>query len=120
MEFEKEQVWRRLVSNGEYENYYCQANDSEREYFKTWLKSLLRSQAVLVEFTKVNGETRVMECTLSENLGAKYAVHSVTESTEAKTPKKANNDACAVWDLKQNAWRSFRWDRVKRIEFKIG
>lgn len=120
MEFEKEQVWRRIANSGEHENYYCQTTDAERESFRTWLKSLLRSQSVLVEFTKANGETRVMECTLSEQLGAKYAVHTVAEGAKPKAPKKANTDACAVWDLKQGAWRSFRWDRVKRIDFKIG
>jgi len=25
-----------------------------------------------------------------------------------------------VWDLNREAWRSFRWDRMKRIQFDIG
>lgn len=122
MEFEKEQVWRRLADTGEYETYYCQASDEERKSFRTWVKNLLWSQVILIEFTKANGETRVMECTLSGNLGAKYPTQLPVEAevSKQKPPKKVNEDVCAVWDLKQSAWRSFRWDRVKRIDFKIG
>lgn len=122
MEFEKEQAWRRLMNTGEYDTYYCHANNEERELFRTWAKSLLRSQAVLIEFVKANGDIRVMECTLSETLGAKYPTQLPVEAevSKQKPPKKVNEDVCAVWDLKQGAWRSFRWDRVKRIDFKIG
>ena len=121
MEFEKEQVWQRLASNGEYTTYYAQADESERESFRAWLKSLLRSQAVLIEFVKANGETRVMRCTLSEQLGVQYADNNIVEGqVVAKPVRKVNTDACAVWDLNQSAWRSFRCDRVKKIEFEIG
>jgi hypothetical protein len=55
-----------------------------------------------------------MKCTLREDLGAKYSV------TESKNSKKPNSDVCVVWDTNQQAWRSFRWDRVKRIQFDLG
>jgi predicted DNA-binding transcriptional regulator YafY len=36
------------------------------------------------------------------------------------TPKKSNPNVCVVWDVNQAAWRSFRWDRVKKVQFDIG
>jgi hypothetical protein len=128
MNFEKEQVWRRLVSTGEHEAYYVQATDDERESFRQWVKSLLWEQVVMVEFVKADGSVRVMECTLNEVYGAKYPDRKLTEEstnrsdTEGveKAPRRHNDDVCAVWDVKQGSWRSFRWDRLKKIDFKIG
>jgi hypothetical protein len=60
-----------------------------------------------------------MICTLSGEKGAKYAVNENKEDATA-SKKKPNDDVCVVWDCTQNAWRSFRWDRLKRIEFAIG
>jgi vacuolar-type H+-ATPase catalytic subunit A/Vma1 len=118
MNFNKEQVWRTLKD--QVGNYYSQQSEPEREEFRKWVKDLLRSQAVVVEFVKADGDTRVMTCTLSEQLGAHYVTREIVENQETTKPaKKINTDACAVWDLNQSAWRSFRWDRVKRIEFTL-
>lgn len=117
--FEQQQTWNRL--NGEPGNYYSQAVESEREEFRRFMKGILQDGSVLVEFTKADGSTRVMNCTLSEDHGAKYIVKENTVPVEqAHKPLKVNNDVCKIWDLDQGAWRSFRWDRLKRIEFKIG
>jgi len=122
MEFEKEQVWRRLSGNGEYENYYCLADEAERESLRTWVKDLLHSQAVMVEFVKADGSIRVMKCTLSDLYGAKYTQTPIVENAaaEAVATKKVNTDTCPVWDIDAGAWRSFRWDRLKRIDYKLG
>ena len=62
-----------------------------------------------------------MNCTLSEEHGAKYIVKENTVPVEkAHLPARVNNDVCKIWDIEQSAWRSFRWDRLQRIEFKIG
>jgi hypothetical protein len=121
MEFEKEQVWHRLANSGEYKTYYFEASDNERSAFRTWVRGLLQNSIVTVEFEKVNGETRVMTCTLSEQHGAKYANKTISESAEIvdAKPRKKNDDACAVWDITAGAWRSFRWDRVRCLDFKI-
>lgn len=113
MEFEKEQVWRELKN--ESGNYYCQSGEKEREEFREWLKGLLRGGKATVTFTKATGEVRVMECTLSENHGAKYTVNENKETT-----KKPNPEVCVVWDCNQQAWRSFRYDRIKEIEASFG
>lgn len=92
---------------------YDQVDAEEREQLKTWLRGLLQERVVTVEFVKADGSPRRMECTLAESAGAKY-------STNESTRKKPHPDTCVVWDTNQNAWRSFRWDRLKRITFNLG
>lgn len=116
MNFEETCMWNRL--SDQTGNYYTEADEPEREAFRVWVKGLLHERKVTVEFTKTDGSTRVMNCTLNPEFGAKY--RSTEEVFETFTPKKINNDACPVWDCDANAWRSFRWDRLKRIDFKIG
>jgi hypothetical protein len=117
MNFEETAMWQRL-SNGD-ANYYTTAAEPEREQFRSWVKSVLNSGQATIEFEKADGTIRAMVCTLSEAKGAKYAVNENKENT-ATSKKKPNSDICVVWDCTQNAWRSFRWDRLKRIEFSIG
>ena len=112
MNFEQSQTWRELTDDPG--NYYCSATDAEREIMRDWVRDLLREREVTVDFEKANGEFRSMKCTLREDLGAKYTVK------ENATPKKPNPDVCVVWDVNQAAWRSFRWDRMKRIQFDLG
>jgi hypothetical protein len=112
MDFEKSQIWRNLADDPG--NYYCQASEFEREEFKQWVRGLLNEREVTVDFVKADGDFRSMKCTLSEGLGAKYTVN------ESKNSKKPNPEVCVVWDTTQAAWRSFRWDRVKRIQFDLG
>lgn len=120
MNFEKEQLWRRL--EGKSGNYYCESAEPEREEFRKWVKELMYGQVVMVEFTKSDGTDRVMKCTLNTELGAKYKTEVLVENEAAvqAKPKKVNTDTCAVWDVDAGAWRSFRWDRLKRIDYTLG
>lgn len=110
MQFEQDQIWRTLTDDPG--NYYCQASEFEKEKFKQWLGGLLREREVLIDFVKADGDFRSMKCTLSESFGAKYS------GNESK--RKPNPDVCVVWDTNQNAWRSFRWDRLKKVQFELG
>ena len=112
MNFKQSQTWRELADDPG--NYYCSATDAERAIMRDWVRHLLREREVTVDFEKATGEFRSMKCTLCEDLGAKYTVK------ENATPKKPNPDVCVVWDINQAAWRSFRWDRMKRIQFDLG
>ena len=116
MNFEETTMWNRLTD--QVGNYYTESAEPEREAFRVWLKGLLHTDRVTVEFVKSDGSTRVMNCTLNEDLGAKY--HTKEAVVEHREPKKVNNDTCPVWDCDANSWRSFRWDRLKRIDYKIG
>lgn len=104
-------AWQAL--SGEPSTYYVNASESQREIMRDWMRGLLQEREVTVDFEKANGEFRSMKCTLNPDLGAKYTVN---ESTKSKQP---NPDVCVVWDTNQQAWRSFRWDRVKRIQFAL-
>jgi len=53
-----------------------------------------------------------MTCTLQES--------RLPPAINKTTQKKANLEVCVVWDCNQQAWRSFRWDRIKRIAFTLG
>lgn len=63
-----------------------------------------------VVFTKVNGDSRTMQCTLNEkHLPAQI---ETVEATQKKTP---NPDVLAVWDTQAEGWRSFRWDSLINV-----
>jgi hypothetical protein len=114
MDFEQGQVWRSLTDDPG--NYYCNASEFEREKFREWVRGILKEREVIVDFVKADGDFRSMKCTLSESHGAKYVVNE----NQDQPRRKPNPEVCAVWDINQNAWRSFRWDRLRRIEFTIG
>ena len=60
-----------------------------------------------VTFTKVNGETRVMPCTLKED---------VIPAVESKGTKKPNESVVSVWCTDKREWRSFRVDNVVDLQ----
>ena len=66
----------------------------------------LQKQAMKITFTKVNGEERVMDCTLQE--------HMLPETNESN--RKQNEEVLPVFDINKGEWRSFRLDSVTNIE----
>ena len=62
------------------------------------LKNLLKTDVVSVTFTKVNGDKRVLKCTLQETYLPEYNSDS--------TRKKSDN-VISVWDIESQEWRSF-------------
>ena len=71
------------------------------------LLEALTKHECTVTFTKVNGETRVMPCTLKEDLVPKV---------EPKGVKKPNEAVVSVWCLDKREWRSFRVDNVVDLQ----
>ena len=53
-----------------------------------------------------------MLCTLAEN-------KIPSEKMPKNSGKSKSDDALAVFDIEKNDWRSFRWDSVTKIDFKI-
>lgn len=115
MDFKKAEMWRKL--QGEMGNYYCQVDEAERVEFRKYFETLLHEGIITVEFTKADGSVRKMICTLNEEKGAKYNHDS--EQTPASA-KKVNNEVRPVWDCDAGSWRSFRWDRLKKVSFTFG
>lgn len=79
---------------------------------RDWLKSHLRMGPVKVTFTKKDGSERVMNCSLQENVVVPH------EKTTDRV-KEDNPETLAVWDIDKKAWRSFRLDSIKQVEFTI-
>ena len=79
------------------------------------LKELLSNEIVTVTFTKLNGEERTMPCTLMET----YLPKATKEDPLTQKKIRALNEAVqVVWALESNGFRSFRYDRVTKIEVK--
>jgi hypothetical protein len=111
MNSDQQRTWARLADAPG--NYYVTASDSEREIMREWVRGLLAQQEVIISFHRADGELREMLCTLEPS-----KLPAIVQ--ENREPRKYNPDVCAVWDVRQGAWRSFRWDRITRIEFTIG
>ena len=126
MEFERERILKRLSDSGEYQTEFCTSEDLEKMTFRIRIRQLLWEKPILIEFEKADGTIRVIECTLTSKHGAKHASAKVETdpqgmfSTYKPSNKKINPDICTVWDIKKSAWRSFRWDRIKKIDYKVG
>jgi hypothetical protein len=73
--------------------------------------SALKEREVVVSFTKVNGEKRVMTCTLNESV-----LPPAPEKKEGARVKKENPDVCSVYDVNAKGWRSFRWENVTEVK----
>ena len=66
----------------------------------------LQKKAMRITFTKVNGEERVMDCTLQE--------HFIPQTEESN--RKKNEEVLPVFDINKGECRSFRLDSVTNIE----
>lgn len=73
----------------------------------------LRSYVVEVTFTKVNGNTRVMRCTLDPGL---LPPSYIEEEEKEKTFHKENPDLITAWDVQNGGWRSFRISSVQYMQ----
>ena len=74
------------------------------------LIKMLNTGICEVTFTKVNGEERVMPCTLQGDL---LPVVSVEKLKEDRRP--SNPDNLSVWCTDKNEWRSFRVANVTSV-----
>ena len=92
------------------------------------LMETLYENVLEVTFTKINGDTRVMECTLipsmlppkEESRPAPLAALSPFEPATAEVKKKkVNEETVSVWDLKAKGWRSFRVANVTSTEVVV-
>ena len=64
----------------------------------------LRQGVYEVTFNKVNGEQRVMPCTLKEDL----LPAATQKDVVSETAKERKGDAISVWCTDAQAWRSFK------------
>jgi hypothetical protein len=76
----------------------------------SWLKTLLVKGVYEVTFTKVNGETRSMPCTLDPSHLPPAPIKENAKTRELKV------DVMSVWCLDKNEWRSFKVMNVTEVK----
>ena len=72
------------------------------------LNNQLRESVLVVTFNKLDGDERIMTCTKKFEL--------IPESSRPKTDKEPPKGNVTVWDLYAKGWRSFKYDRVTKVE----
>lgn len=106
---------------------YAPTKQSKAKVVKTKVKEPLTEQQILdaaalrsklsvgrwiVEFTKVDGSLRVMECTRDSKLIPQTA-------TEKEQTEKAESMTIRVFDLDKSEWRSFRMISLQKM-YRVG
>lgn len=81
------------------------------ELYDTIVKEL-RSNVCEVTFTKVNGDTRVMPCTLLTEYMPSQTPESVTDIDK----HSVNKSVVRAYAIDKQAWRSFRVENVTNFE----
>jgi len=80
---------------------------------KEELIALLKQNIVEVTFTKLNGDKRVMPCTLYEGM---LPPAKKDEPLTQKKVREVSDKVIAVWSVDSKAFRSFRYDRVTEVK----
>ena len=79
---------------------------------KEELKLLLSQNVLTVDFTKLDGDKRVMTCTLREDI--KPAATKADPLSQKKV-REVSDAVVSVWDVNAKGWRSFRYERINAI-----
>lgn len=123
LSWEQQEVFRLLRSQPG--TMYQEADETGRKYFRDWVRGLLDVAEITVTFVKADGTERNMRCTLDRgrippqppraDKPAKEAPVDgiLRESREVTKPEE--NHTQRVFDLDAGAWRSFRYDRLKKV-----
>lgn len=80
---------------------------------RTDLKNLLEQNVVVVDFLKLNGDKRVMTCTMREDMKPRA---TKTDTMSQKAVREISDAVVSVWDVNAQGWRSFRYDRVNSVD----
>ena len=72
---------------------------------RSTLINLLSDTMAEVTFNKINGDERVMWCTLKDTPALKGGRVTVI-----------NEDVLNVWDVNAEGWRSFRMDNITKVQ----
>ena len=72
------------------------------------LTTLLKQHVLEITFTKVNGETRVMPCTLRADRLPPKPITEDSGTSRTKVP-----GVVSVFCTDKNEWRSFRFENLK-------
>jgi hypothetical protein len=77
------------------------------------LMSLLRNEVLEVTFLKLDGDERTMPCTLIPNF---LPPADKEDPLTQKKVREISDKVVAVWAIESKGFRSFRYDRVTKVE----
>ena len=82
---------------------------------KEELVELLSTEIVAVTFQKLSGDDRTMKCTLIPRMLPPAQRDDKLSQTKIRN---IEDKTLVVWaiDIEPSAWRSFRYDRIKKVE----
>jgi len=80
---------------------------------KEELKTLLEQNVLVVDFTKLNGDKRVMTCTLREDMKPRA---TKDDTMSQKKVREISDAVVGVWDVNAKGWRSFRYERINSVD----
>lgn len=122
MSWEQQEVFRLLKSQPG--TLYQEADETGRKYFRDWVRGVLEVTEITVTFVKADGTERDMRCTLDRDRippqppraekPAKDTVDGIVRESREVT-KSEESHTQKVFDLDAGAWRSFRYDRLKKV-----
>ena len=69
-----------------------------------------------VTFEKVDGTTRIMNCTLKPTILAQESGGGFIQKETQLTEEAKNSEVVPVWDIDSQGWRSFRVSSVQGFE----
>jgi hypothetical protein len=121
--WEQQEVFRLLKAQPG--TAYQEADETGRHVFRDWMRGLLNVAEITVTFVKADGTVRDMRCTLdidrippqpprAEKPAKEAPVDGIVrESKEVTKPEESHTQK--VFDLDAGAWRSFRYDRLRKV-----
>lgn len=80
---------------------------------KKFIVDALREDVIVVTFTKVNGDKRVMKCTLHEDYLPQV------DGTTQKSGRPENPNVVSAWDIEKKDWRSFKIDSITHLDLSV-
>jgi len=89
--------------------------DKQSREYRAWLRKLLRSGSVMIEFEKLDGTIRQLQATTNFDLIPEDFVPKNNDG-KVDTLDKEDVDLIKCFDQEANGWRSFRPSRVIKVE----
>ena len=77
------------------------------------LMEMLRKEVVEITFLKLDGDERKMPCTLITSF---LPPAKKDDPMSQKKVREVSDKVCAVWAVESKGFRSFRYDRVTKVE----
>lgn len=126
--WEQQEVFRLLKAQPG--TTYQESDEQGRIIFRDWMRNLLNVSEITVTFVKADGSIRDMRCTLDGDRIPPQPPRAVKPTKEAsvdglrqhgflgeakEVTKPEESHTQKVFDLDAGAWRSFRYDRLKKV-----